>query len=505
MSLSTDLAIGAAERLERTAGAGAGLGLWRRLASSAGSADLRGRAVLGGLRCAAAVRDLGALRDLSLLWATVDAVSEPVWDDLFATQKALARGGLGIHAAALAHAELRRAETARGLYAFARCLDVSGDGKAAAAFGAAITRGEKEGAARLVRTSRVRRAAWLSRSAETLAEAIEEAKRVSASEVSPAEQLVLARVLLRAPSRFTRASALGLLDAIVSAEATVSAEASAAGAAGARRDLASRALALAARHADDRSDELTPLEVDRLLALFSREPRAKELAVVRDTVRAIDRLARAKEKQSESELDAALAEAARVQPSLGEIHRRAREILQGRFEAWDAEAPSAHPEWAALLDAVVAMRDSAWPRVAHALRRLAESAERGERLPPHVWTVAMAALGSDDAEVRGVAGRVVAAMVETTSAAPPRGWLPLAHALAACGMEHLATTARRSAALAKETGATEALALSLTRSGWQLAQAGERSRAIAHLREARQLAASPRPAPSAPAPGRDGG
>jgi hypothetical protein len=482
VSLAADVAIAAAERLERSAGPGRGLALFRRLASNAGAAELRGRAVLGGLRCAIAVRDASALRDLALLWATVDNASEEVRDGVFATCKDLSRAGLGAAAIELAHAEVRRGGTARALYAYARCLDVAGDPRSAAAFSDAIARGEREGAAAIVRASRVRRAAWLARSTDTLAEAVEEAKRVSGLEATLAERLVLARVLLRAPSRFARASALGLLDAVVSAAG-----------AGA---LARRAIVAAARHADDMQDDLTPLEVDRILALLSRESIARETSRARDAVRAIDRLARAKEHASEREFEAALDEAARVDPALAVLHGRARDILGGRFEAYGALAPSSHPEWSALLDAVVAMRDSAWPRTAHALQRLAESAEAGERLPPHAWTVATATLGSDDAEVRRVAGRLVATMMKTTTAAPPRGWLGLALALAACKMEALAMTARRAAALAKEPGAAEALALGLTRSGWELALAGERSRPIARLREARALAPGAAPSPA---------
>lgn len=494
MSLTADVAIGAAERLERTAGAAPGLAVFSRLANGGGSSELRSRAILGGLRCALAIRDLGALRDLSLSWATVEAVSEQAWDELFATCKALSRAGLGICATALAHAEVRRAGTARALYAYARCLDVSRDPKAGAAFRDAIARGEKEGAAALVRASRVRCAVWLARSPETLSEALAHAKKVATADATPAERLELARVLLRAPSRFVRTSALALLDDVVSCAGAESGTDEAA--------LAPYALVLAARHADDMNDELTPLEVDRLVALFSREPAAKKLVRARETIRAIDRLARAKDSGSESELEAALDDAARLDPELEELHRRARDILRGRFEAWDSQRPSAYPDWAALLDAVVAMRDASWPRVARALRRLAESAERGARIPPHVWSVAMAALGTDDVEVRGVAGRLVLAMMKTTTAAPPRGWLGLAHALAACGMEHVAVAARRSAALANEAGAAEALGLSLTRSGWRHALAGDRSQAIARLREARALATNHRPPrAAAPSPG----
>lgn len=493
MSLAADVAVGAAERLERSAGPGAGLKVWRRLAANAASAELRGRAILGGMRCAIALRDLGAIRDLSLLWQTVEVVDDARWQGVFATCKDMWRTGLGACATDLACSETKRARSARGLYAYARCLDVAGDPKATAAFADALAAAENEGSTRYARACRIRHAAWLGRSAATLSAAIEEAKHVVVADATPAERLVIARVLLRSPSRFARASAIGLLDAVLGAAAGASAGASA-------MVLARRALVLAARHADDMNDELTPLEVDRLVALFSREPFAKEMARVREVVRAIDRLARANEKKSDTEMEAALADAARVDPELAILHQRARDILGGRFEPHEPSSTSSHPQWTALLDAVVAMRDEAWPRAANALRRLAELAERGQRLPPHVWTTAQAALGSSDTEVRAVAGRLVAAMMKTTTAAPPRGWLGLAQVLAVVGMDELSTTARRSAAVAKEPGAADALALTLTRSGWQLALAGERSQALERLREAKALSPAP---PAPPAPPRD--
>ena len=207
----------------------------------------------------------------------------------------------------------------------------------------------------------------------------------------------------------------------------------------------------------------------------------------------------------DAELEVALAEAAASAPELAALHRRAREILAGRFEPHHASAleraphpaasdatASPYAAWTAMLDVVVAMRDRTWGRAADALRRIAERAERGEPLPAQAWTIMQAALGCDDAEVRASAGRAVAATLKTTRAAPPRGWLALATSLAACGMDELATHPRRAAALAKEPGAEAALALALTRSGWQLALAGERSRAIARLREAKAIGMSAR-------------
>lgn len=488
MSLAADVAIAAAERIEKTAGASAGLAVFRRLASNAGGAELRGRAILGGLRCAIPLRDLATIRDLSLLWQTVD---QGVWDGVYALCKDLWRAGLGVCATDLANSEVRRARSAKALYAYARCLDVAGDMRAGAAFGEAILQAEKEGAPAMLRTARVRRASWLARSPETLAKAIEEAKLVVPAEVTAAERLALARVLLRSPSRFVRAGAISMLDELAADQAS-------------RRDpkIAARALRLAARHADELAEALTSLEVDRLRATFGREALAKAGAEARAAIGALEELARAKSKQgpeSEAALEGALAEAARTVPELASLHLRAREILAGRFEAHHAaaleRAASAAPRagatlamWTPMLDSVVAMRDSAWARASRSMRALAEYAESGERLPAQAWTIAQAALGTEDAELRGVAGRLVAAMLKSTAAAPPRGWLGLATSLAACGMEELATHPRRAAALAKEPGAEEALGVALTRSAWQLAREGERSRAIARLREAKQIA-----------------
>src|SRR4051812_48504304 len=96
MSLTADVAAAAAERVEKSAGPGPGLAVWRRLAFNAGGVELRGRAILGGLRCAIAVRDFKAIRDLTQLWQTVEVVDEDVWDGLFETCKDMWRAKLGV-------------------------------------------------------------------------------------------------------------------------------------------------------------------------------------------------------------------------------------------------------------------------------------------------------------------------------------------------------------------------------------------------------------------------
>ncbi|MDB4942613.1 MAG: hypothetical protein JWP97_2147 [Labilithrix sp.] len=471
MSLSADVAIAAAERIEKTAGPAPALAVYRRLAANAAHVELRARAVLGGLRCATAVRDLGALRDLTLLWRTVD---EGVWEEVFVTCRALGRANLHVPAVALASAEVERLRTARALYLVARLLDVAGDRRAAEAFRVAQERAENEGATAVAHACRVRRAAWLATTREGLSEAIALAKDVPASAASDAERIVLARVLLRAPSRFVRAGAIGLLDDVVSRAAP-----------GALTLPAREALVLAARHADDLGDELTALEADRLLALFGREAVAREAAPVRVAIAAIAALGRARATGDESEVLRSLEAAAAADPELARLHGRARDILGGRFEPSTTDASNAG---SLLLDVAGSLRDEAPARAAHALRLLAEATERGERVPPATWTLAQAALETDAAEVRPVAGRLAAALLGRATFAPPRGYLPFAQALSIAGMNELATTARRAAVTAGEPGAAEALALVLTRSAWQLHQTGERSRALAQLREARALA-----------------
>ncbi|AKV04652.1 hypothetical protein AKJ09_11315 [Labilithrix luteola] len=485
--------IAAAERVERAGGASAGLTVWRRLAASANSADLRGEAIVRGLRCAVKMRDLGALQELTKLWETVD---QGVWDGLFEVCKELWRVGMPIVATGLALAEVRRLRTARALYTYARALDSAGDPRAAQAFEEVVPRAEAEGAKDIERAARLRLVAWLARSPETLARAIEEAKKVSPNEVSAADRLVLARVLLRSPSRFVRAGALGLLDDVVSNEDA--------------RTWHVAALTLAASHADRALEGLSSLELDRLNALLGRAPIVKLAGRAREALAVSQSASRAPDDASmERVLDAA----ANVDPAFAPLYRRAQDIASGRFEAQleirDDDRLS--DPWPALLDVVAAMRDrragaghafgkrAPDAAAAHRLRQLAELVERGGSVPVQTWTVAQAALGDENADVRAVAGRLFAAMLgerngrERRIGPPPHGWSPVAQALSACGMESLATTARRCASAAKETGAEDALSLALTRSGWELAQAGDRSRAIARLREARSIALASHP------------
>jgi len=445
VSVTGSVAIALAERVERTGGPRAGLVAWRALASNAADGDTRGKALIAGIRCAASLRDAQAASDLVTFWSTIDRGTfevAPLCRDLVRAQ-------MTPQALELAEAEARRTGTSHALYTHARCLDVARDGRAASVFAQAVARGENEGAARIIAASRVRRAMLLSRSWLTLAEALAEATKLDTSQLPFAERIDIARVLLHSSSRFTRAGAIGLL-----ADASRSEDVA----------IRLRARRLAARYADEASDSVTSLEHDRLVAMFDLG--------VKEAVRGS------------------------LVPAMDDVLARARDVLRGRYEVprEDIVAPPEdrlkrrvfrHGE---LLDVVVAIRDAAPARAARSLRPLAAAVRAGERLSREVLAVAHAALANGDGELRDVTLELLAAWLSVpTFAAPPRGFLALADALADAGRVDLAMTARRAAAHRKEAGAVDALAVVLTRVGWEAARGYDRPHAIAILREAKAL------------------
>ncbi|HVJ90706.1 MAG TPA: hypothetical protein VM580_12950, partial [Labilithrix sp.] len=444
MSLAVSLAVKVAERVERTAGPRAGLVSWRTLAGNASDGEVRGKAILSALGCAFSLRDIEAIDQLAAQWSTVD---RGLWDGPIASLcRSMLDAKLVPSAIALSGAEARRHRTARSLYCHARCLEVGRDPGAASAFQEAIVRAEKEGAKEIERWARGRRAAILSSSWGTMGEALEEARRVDLAQVPPALRLIVARVLLRSPSRFTRALALATLDDII---------------VGQDAKLATSALTLVARWVDEAREALTPLELDRVLAIFGRERVTKMAPRAREVARALGQIAQAKDERA---LSRALEGAAELAPELRALHTRARDITSGRFEAPNSEVASLPSDpalrrafrYSEILDAAVALRDHAPARAAHALGLLAEAEAAGEHVPSEVLDVAESALRYDDDELREVASRVIAARLHrAASGAPRRGFLMLADALARAGRVELSLLARRAAVVAKEQGARE--------------------------------------------------
>jgi hypothetical protein len=482
MSVASSVAIAVAERVERTGGPRAGLVAWRALANKSTDGETRGKALIAALRCAIALRDLNALSELTLLWEGVD---RGVWDEPITTLcKDMIRAGLMSKAIALAQTEAHRHKTGRALYLHARLLDLAGEGAAAAeAFRATIVRAQKEGATQIEQMCHVRRAAILSRSVGTLGEALEDARLVDLAKVEAASRLIVARVLLESPSRFVRAGALGTLDEIANADGSP--------------PLATRALVTVARWVDDAGEDLTPLELDRVVAIFSRERVLAAMPRAKDVARALDAILRANTRVAR---ETAVEAAAKVVPSLEQLHSRARDVLRGRVEVPVDRSRSREelPKEAALrrslrerqvLDVTVAIRDRAPARAASVLNDLTAAMTKGEILPRGAVVVAHHALQHDDQELQESGVKFFEQRLARASlaGAPPRGYLALADLLAARGREDLSGLARRAAAIRKEPGATESLGTALTRTGWELARSGKRDEAIKKLREAKAM------------------
>lgn len=459
MNVASSMALALAERVEKSAGPKAGLVAWKALANNSGPGDTRARALLSAMRCAVAANELVELMELVRFWEL--AGTAPSDRDVGAMVKDLARRNLLGPALALATAEVARRRSAYALYVQARCLEVAGDLRAHDAFAEAVRRAEEEGdaAADLARAARLRR---LVRTPDP-----DEAAKVDIARLPPADRIVVARALLRASNRFTRAGAIATLDGLVASGDV---------------PIAKRALAVAAAHVDDAGASLTSLELDRLLALFGRDVAVALAPRARDLARAAAVIAQA---TTDPELDAALVDAARVEPSLGEIHARARALVGGRKEREDA--PPARDPNGLVLDAYAALRDGHTTRAATALTSLAEAEERGVRVPAEAWNVARLGLEQQHLAVSAAAARLVSARMRPGRGGPPRGWLEIANVLSSRDLHELADHARRAAVAAKEPGADDALVLALTRSGWEHARRGERERALARLREARSL------------------
>jgi hypothetical protein len=436
MSLAGTLALKTCEQVERSGGPRAGLVAYKALAQSSADAEVRAKALTGGIRCGLATKDAVAVGELVALWPTIDRGDWPVASMV----RDLARAKMMPLALDLAEAEATRHRTAHSLYTYARALDVAEDVRAVEWLQKTALRAEKEGNQRIVVAARTRLVALLARSWETLGDALTEAAKLDPKSVT--DPVELARVLLLSGSRFTRASAIGIL-----ADAAKSDDV----------EIRLRARRLAARYADEAADAITPLEHDRLNA-FLKDALGQMLAP--------------------------------------DIETRARDILRGRYEVPREEVLGAPKDPRArrlfrhdeILDVVVAMRDRAPARAARSLRPLALAIESGERLPREALTVAHAALLEGDRELTDVAIRIIRRWLAKPSyAAPAKGYLALADALADAGDPELALLARRAAAARKEPNAVASLATILTRVGWEAARGADRAHAIRLLREAKAL------------------
>jgi tetratricopeptide (TPR) repeat protein len=438
VNLVDAMALAAAERVERAAGAKAGLVAYRALAANVAAMGPRGRAVLGALRCAVRISDLAAVSALTARWSSIHEGA--YFDEIIALANNLQNGGHPKAATELAEAEVARFRTARALYLFARCLELNGDPAAPGIFSEAATRADNEGAKALATSARVHRIVWLARSHESFATALDEAVAVDLTDAEPWDTLVVCRARLSSPSRFVRAGALSVLEDLAK---------------GPDSQLAEEAMLLGATHADAYADELTALEGDRVASLLRHWP-------------------------IEGERDASLARLAAVAKM--DLFPQSEEVVR---EASKMGAPL--PLASLGLDALRAMQGEKLSEAIAPLREATALVRGARAIPASVWTSAELGLASTSAIVRDDAARLSEALLSEPRKGPRGGFLPLACALDQGGSVELALRAFRAAHTARESGAREALAQSLIARGWKLASMGRRGEAIQALEEGRQL------------------
>ncbi len=488
MSLAADVALGAVERVRKSLGPKAGLLAYRTLATNAADAETRGRATLAGLGCALELGDADAAGALVALYSTATAAAGRLEADVRVLVLAMLRrgraagaagdGGWALAAAGLAALESARCARARAAYLHARCLECVGDPVAAAgALRVAEERARVEGADDIVQSARALRVALLHETgAHDRAIALAGTLTLRAL---PAELLLrLAPSGLASESRFTRATWLGELAELAQRRAASEAA------------IAARALAIACGHADRLGLALTPLEEDRLHAMFAKladEGRGARLGARLRAARALGVAART------GDAAAALhALGADEDPVAAACVRRALDVVSGRFEPRVEREPGSAAQIA--ITACAALRDRDLPRAAAALARLAltlEAAPPAAR--PPAWEAAYLGLFADSEAVRRDALAVVAAMLRLRVPLPSRGGLALARACRAVSEEEspgIAAELLRLAALAREPGASEAHFEHARELGWRAAQAGDRDVALRWLREAQRASGS---------------
>lgn len=475
MSFAGDVALAAAERARRTLGPKVGLASYRALAENSAEAETRGRATLEAVRCALEAGDDAAIAAMIGLYASIDRST--ISDEAVELALLLETRGRALEAASLASLEAVRSPRARSLYVHARFLERAGAPGAFEAFGLAEAHAEKEGLDDFVQSARARRVALLyERGAREEASRLE--KQVALPAIPTTLALRLAAHGLLSPSRFVRAGWLSELDRRCRASATTPDE---------RTEL----LRVACAHADRAGHTLTPLETDRLLALFANLEDESLGAKLSARLRAFTDL------RTAASAAHAPSEVKRVLDTLGDMGtsavQRALDVVSGRFEPKVA-LPEGDPVGLAIV-AAAALRDLDQVRAEASLVALARAlptAAPGKRGPS--WEAATLGLAHDAESVRRAALEVVRTLVAAGAAlpsvSPGRGGVAVARACRAAGDEALAVAVLSMAVDAREEGATVTLFETARELAWREAAAGHPTEALALLTRAKRLAES---------------
>ena len=430
MSSIADIALAAAQRLEKSVSAKVALPSYKALFEGNDKRVVLA-AAQGALRCALVLGDRDALAEVLRFWETLREL------DGFAT---IASHCKTLHdkpeALILAAAEVKRRPSARAHYLQARLLQgARKDERALACFRLAI---------RCARPEDARIACWsqcvLLRAQPTL----DLAKTIDLDHATEAQQLLVAEVLLSSPSKFVRARALSLLERLA--------------------DSHPRAVVIAARHADSCGAELSWVESQRLAATIDRWPDATERKRARLRLDALSHVA------ASDTPDRALAAASHDDRYM----ELAQAIIDGiEVDVAAARADREHLPASSLaaylgLEAIAAIKAGRPDAAREALVSLPDNV--GRPAPPSLWTAVLLGLKGDDEKLR-IRARAVAKRLAPLGP-PPRGYMPY----------HLFELAAARA----EPGAAEALADRLIAKAWQ-AGSDDRLEALKHLKRARTL------------------
>jgi hypothetical protein len=454
MSMLGSVALGAAERLERTMGPRVALRSYKALFGQRDAAVVAD-AVRGALRCALALEDHEELCRVAEQWAALG--NQAATSEATAQCRQLLRQGRGRAARILADAEVTRSGSGRAWYLAARVRDQTGDREGATK---AFERAAQEGEGAIVVSAR---AALLERALHEPASAPPVDATEVAKEGSDAQKLLAARALLRAASKFKRAAGLSILAEV------------------AEGPLRREAVALAAHHADGAGASLSWVEAERIDAVLSRWPDESAAAVARRRLAHRRALGSANDAVSRREaLCAALAD-----ERGGLRHAELADAVAAGGELDPdvvAEAAGVPLSAAAALSAVHAIRRGLPDEAVRPMAALKEDPGDG----PAAWVVAQLALAEPTLVARA-RELVTALLAAPTVASPPLGWSALADALERSGNAELAERALRRGAAAGDTAAKQHLAASLAERGWHAYEAGDHATAEERLGEAKRL------------------
>ncbi len=459
MGVLDDLALSGVDRVERSLGPRAALRTLMPLLDTLPAGRGRARGVLRAIGYAAELNERELVESLAVRWS-VEAQAK-------AKDARLAIVALAAHPAAaiaLAYAEVQRTrgdyDEAAAHYALGRALEAAGRIEDALA--------EHDVAIRLSGEQPLLRACASARAVRALLalgrrdEAAQRASALLPLERAPAEdRLAIAVAALDAPGRYKRAAALDVLEQLAQKGG----------------DIGRSAIALAAAHAERAGRALSSIEADRVRAVLAHHPGAADASARLAALLAI----------AEDE-PGALARGARTDAAAESLLPRARAVADGNAAGPRPEAGGrVLVGWLGVAIAA-ALREKNRHEARALLDELTERVKQGARVEAPVWTAAVLAVR--DERLSQLGRELARALLDAEGEPPPEGYLDVAEALEARGADELAIIALRRAAARREPRARARLSALLRHRGWQAADAGDRPRALALLREARALAGS---------------